>query len=83
MNAPLPARNTQHRAAPAATAAPANTADAPPKSPCVDICRMDAARQLCIGCLRTIDEIGGWSGFSDERKRQVLAAVAARRAEGA
>jgi len=80
MNAPLPARNTQHRPAPAAQA---NIADAPPKSPCVDICRMDAARQLCIGCLRTLDEIGGWSGFSDDRKRQVLAAVAERRAVGA
>lgn len=80
MNAPIPTRKTQRRPAPAD---PANIADAPPKSPCVEICRMDAARQLCIGCLRTLDEIGGWSGFSDERKRQVLAAVAERRATGA
>lgn len=79
MNAPIPTRNTATQSA----AAAANTADAPPKSPCVDICRMDAARQLCVGCLRTLEEIGGWSGFSDERKRQVLAAVAERRAQGA
>ncbi|MBK1681934.1 DUF1289 domain-containing protein [Rhodocyclus tenuis] len=78
MNAPIPAP----RSSQPTPAAPAGIADAPPKSPCVDICRMDAERKLCIGCQRTLDEIGGWSGFSDERKRQVLAAVAERRAAG-
>jgi predicted Fe-S protein YdhL (DUF1289 family) len=27
------------------------------KSPCVKVCQMDPARNLCIGCLRTLDEI--------------------------
>ena len=30
-------------------------------SPCVSVCRMDADRVFCIGCLRTIPEITEWS----------------------
>ena len=36
---------------------------------------------LCVGCLRTIDEIVAWAGASDAAKRAVLARVAARRAD--
>jgi uncharacterized protein len=41
-------------------------------SPCVDVCRMNAASGLCEGCARTIDEIGAWSVMSDDDKRAVL-----------
>lgn len=40
-------------------------------SPCVSICRMDAASGLCEGCCRTIDEIAAWSQMDDEDKRAV------------
>jgi predicted Fe-S protein YdhL (DUF1289 family) len=56
---------------------------APVASPCINVCTMDAASGLCIGCLRTIDEIAGWSAFSDDAKRAVLRAVATRRARTA
>ena len=46
-------------------------------SPCVNICRMEAG--LCVGCLRTIDEIAGWAMAGDDDKRLILAAVAQRR----
>lgn len=49
-------------------------------SPCIDVCRMDAASGLCVGCLRTLDEIAGWAAATDEQKRHILAAVARRRA---
>jgi predicted Fe-S protein YdhL (DUF1289 family) len=29
-------------------------------SPCVAICRIDAASGLCEGCARTLDEISDW-----------------------
>ena len=48
-------------------------------SPCVDVCRMDEHTGLCEGCRRTLDEIAGWSTFSDEQKRAVLAQLATRR----
>jgi predicted Fe-S protein YdhL (DUF1289 family) len=40
-------------------------------SPCVDICRMDAATGWCEGCMRTIDEITVWSRLDDGAKRGV------------
>tara|TARA_B100000795_G_C22574523_1_gene351373 strand:+ start:133 stop:306 length:174 start_codon:yes stop_codon:yes gene_type:complete len=33
---------------------------------------MDESRGVCIGCLRTQDEIGGWITFSDHVKKKVL-----------
>jgi len=37
-------------------------------SPCISVCRMDAATGLCEGCYRTLDEIAQWSGASEEDK---------------
>ncbi|MFP3891548.1 DUF1289 domain-containing protein [uncultured Ralstonia sp.] len=37
----------------------------PVASPCISVCKMDAARGLCIGCMRTIDEIAAWSTLPD------------------
>lgn len=48
-------------------------------SPCIDVCRMDAASGLCEGCLRTLDEIAGWAAATDEQKRAILAAIRQRR----
>ena len=48
-------------------------------SPCISICKMDAATGLCSGCRRTIDEIAGWSRYSDAEKRVIWQLIAARR----
>ncbi|MCC8401834.1 DUF1289 domain-containing protein [Paraburkholderia sp. MMS20-SJTN17] len=50
-------------------------------SPCISVCRMDATTGWCEGCLRTIDEIAGWSTFDDAAKRTVWDAIEARHAE--
>jgi len=47
------------------------------KSPCIDVCRLDA-RGLCIGCRRTIDEISEWPAASEARRREILRALALR-----
>jgi len=39
---------------------------------------MNAATGWCEGCLRTIDEIAGWSSFDDTRKHAVWDAIEAR-----
>lgn len=44
-------------------------------SPCVSICRMDADRVFCIGCLRTIPEIAGWSRSDAVSKRSIWHAI--------
>ena len=38
-------------------------------SPCVDVCDMDYAANICRGCYRTMDEISAW-GFSNEDEKQ-------------
>lgn len=48
-------------------------------SPCVNICEMDAATGLCVGCARTIDEIAGWSSGSAPWRDEVMAALPGRR----
>ncbi len=54
----------------------------PLASPCISICKMDpragsdadrAAGGLCVGCLRTLDEIVEWGTASTDRKRVILA----------
>jgi uncharacterized protein len=49
-------------------------------SPCVSVCRLDPATQICVGCGRTIAEIAAWPGLSDEERRAILARLEAARA---
>ena len=51
----------------------------PVPSPCIDVCRMDAASGWCEGCLRTIDEITAWSRLDDPAKARVWLQLEARR----
>ncbi len=46
-------------------------------SPCIGICRL-SDDDVCEGCLRTLDEIAEWSTVSDDRRRAILDAIAAR-----
>jgi predicted Fe-S protein YdhL (DUF1289 family) len=47
-------------------------------SPCVSVCTMDRTTGLCIGCLRTIQEIGAWRMMTMAEKRATVAACAER-----
>jgi predicted Fe-S protein YdhL (DUF1289 family) len=49
-------------------------------SPCINVCRMNAATGLCEGCLRTIDEIAAWGGMPDAARRAVWKQLHQRRA---
>jgi uncharacterized protein len=49
-------------------------------SPCVNICRLDEHR-ICVGCLRSVEEIAGWSRMTDLEKAAVIAALSGRRAK--
>ena len=59
--------------------APAATPQDDEDSPCVHVCLMDYAQGLCIGCLRTLDEITYWVTYSPDQKRAVHAQIAVRR----
>lgn len=41
-------------------------------SPCVKICVIHPQTRLCTGCLRSIDEIGAWSGMTPEVRREIM-----------
>ena len=38
-------------------------------SPCISVCRINAATGLCEGCFRTRDEIAAWGNAGDDGKR--------------
>lgn len=40
-------------------------------SPCIRNCCLDT-NDVCLGCGRHVDEIVGWSSFTDAQKRQIL-----------
>jgi predicted Fe-S protein YdhL (DUF1289 family) len=48
-------------------------------SPCISVCRMDAASGWCEGCLRTLDEIAAWSTMDEPAKRAVWLQLSQRR----
>jgi predicted Fe-S protein YdhL (DUF1289 family) len=43
-------------------------------SPCVSVCVMDKTTGLCMGCLRTLQEIGAWRVMTHDQKRATVAA---------
>ncbi|PJI92237.1 hypothetical protein BC777_1082 [Yoonia maricola] len=47
-------------------------------SPCVKVCVIEPKSRLCTGCLRSIDEIGAWSGMSVEARKAVMAELPTR-----
>ena len=49
-------------------------------TPCVKICVIDPQTDLCIGCARTRDEIGGWLEMSDATRTKVMNALPERMA---
>jgi predicted Fe-S protein YdhL (DUF1289 family) len=52
----------------------------PVPSPCVSVCRLDPASGLCVGCLRTLDEIAAWGTLADGAKRAIWNDLEQRRA---
>ena len=50
-------------------------------SPCNGVCILDEDTGLCVGCLRTSDEIAGWEEFSDAEREEVMERIAERETE--
>lgn len=42
------------------------------KSPCVKICLIDEPTRQCLGCGRSLREIGGWSRMTDAERDAIL-----------
>ena len=48
-------------------------------SPCIKQCKLDASGRYCTGCLRTLDEISGWSRAGNAQKQAALDRIASLR----
>lgn len=47
-------------------------------TPCIRICTLDPAGRLCLGCGRTVAEIGAWGGMDEAARKAVMAVLPAR-----
>jgi predicted Fe-S protein YdhL (DUF1289 family) len=43
------------------------------ESPCVKVCVIHPEARLCVGCLRSIDEIGAWSRLTPVERSAIMA----------
>lgn len=41
-------------------------------SPCIRQCRIDQETKICSGCGRTLDEVIGWSKYTDEERQSIM-----------
>lgn len=42
------------------------------ESPCTKVCQVHPETRLCLGCARSIEEIGGWSSMTPEARRAIM-----------
>jgi predicted Fe-S protein YdhL (DUF1289 family) len=47
----------------------------------VQVCIVDGPSGLCLGCYRTLQEIGGWPRLTDEQRAEIMAELPAREAK--
>lgn len=50
----------------------------PVASPCAGVCKLDAGRAFCVGCLRTIEDIASWPRANAAQQRAILCRAAER-----
>ena len=50
-------------------------------SPCNRICTLDLTTEICMGCFRTLDEISGWTRFTNAEREAIRAALPQRERE--
>lgn len=42
------------------------------ESPCILVCSIDMKTGYCFGCGRTRDEIGAWTLYTSEQRRNIM-----------
>jgi len=48
------------------------------ESPCVKLCSIHPEARICVGCFRSMDEIGAWSRMGVEERRAIMAELPTR-----
>lgn len=52
----------------------------PIRSPCINVCVIDAGTGLCAGCSRTLAEIAGWTAMTEAERERIMRELPSRRA---
>ncbi len=55
-----------------------NGSPRPIVTPCVQVCAVDGASGLCVGCHRTLAEIATWGRLDDARRTAIMAELPGR-----
>ena len=48
------------------------------ETPCINVCELDEALGVCLGCGRTLAEIAGWGAMTPAERGRVMAELATR-----
>ncbi len=43
------------------------------ETPCIKVCRINEATQLCTGCGRSLAEIAAWGTMTNAQRRAIMA----------
>jgi predicted Fe-S protein YdhL (DUF1289 family) len=43
------------------------------ESPCTKVCQIHPETRMCLGCARSIDEIGGWGAMTPAERSAIMA----------
>ena len=47
-------------------------------SPCIKLCSIHPGERICVGCYRSMEEIGAWSSLSTEVRLEIMAELPSR-----
>ena len=48
-------------------------------SPCIQVCFVDPGKQMCVGCFRTLEELGRWTQMTQAERLALKPTFEARR----
>ena len=57
---------------------PIGMSESPISTPCLGVCAVSGAHNLCIGCGRTLKEIASWTRLSEPERLAIMAQLPAR-----
>lgn len=49
-------------------------------SPCKKVCFVDPKAGLCVGCFRSLEELGQWTAYTDGQRKAIKAELPGREA---
>ena len=47
-------------------------------SPCIKLCSIHPVERICVGCYRSMEEIGAWSSLDSEARTKIMAELPSR-----